>query len=205
MDDWFWLWLADFRADLRAKEAKASTKASKTGDKTMAKKTPKAAIVAAALAIALAIPASALAAGTGQTDETLNKPATIALVVPASASYAYNAGDSTATLNVSGIETDNPSGLTITLAANPTGDGSLVNPIPRSQRSSSAVTASAGLAGANAVSIGGMWQSSGQINFATSGGAVSGGTASITMHVNSSGMAPGVYHGRLDWAATTNP
>lgn len=156
-----------------------------------------------ALALALVIPGSALAADSnGSTPESLDIAASISMTVPASVAYTQGKALNSTDVTVTGISTDNPTGLAVTLTVNDSGAGL----ITRSTRSLGAVSGGNGgwilePAKASPFSDGGTER----VDLATST-APNASPVSITFasKVNASAYNPGSFTGSLNFRARTN-
>lgn len=154
-----------------------------------------------AAALALALPGSTLAASTsGSSPESLSVAATISMVVPASIAYT-GTGTQTAAVSISGLDTNNPTGLAVTATVNATGAGK----ITPASRSLSAVTVGSGWTGSAANPA--PWSTGSEaVTLATyPANAPAAKTISFTSSVNASAYAPGAFTGSMNFTAITNP
>jgi hypothetical protein len=154
-------------------------------------------LLAGILALSVAVPA--FAAG-GTATENLTVPSTLTFTLDTtSITYQNVKGTNSATISMSNISTDAPTGLTVTMTPNADGTGL----IPLSSRGAGSVTPSGGnLDGADdGVGEGTMPTTWTLID--TGAHSISASGASFVNYVYAAGLVPGVYSGSLVFVAST--
>lgn len=164
--------------------------------------------VALALIASLALPSGVFAASSGVTTESgISGPSvTISLVVPATATYSLNPPDWTADEALTLINTNNPTGLTVSATVDPYVSGPTTVPTTTRRTVNSNPTGGAGLTKGADIAAGGFTNAATSKTIASSTVPVTNSAITVSMLVASASFTvPGSYTSAVHWTATANP